>query len=408
MKRLSGKALSYRAFGVALLPTIMTIYSTTAFQPHIGNSRHMQQHQQKTIDPTFVLNLAPNGDFDFEKWSTSTKETVARTDSSASIVSDLSLGRRSLQHTLNVDSSTPLSEIQRRPWIVGHRGCLYDELENTREGFMKSADMGADAVELDVFLLKCGTLIVFHGGGADENPGHLLDYCGVNKGILELTYAEALELTFNPNYSEFGCPASKTLSGWIPTLEQVLIDAKESGLHVKVELKGPGTVEPTLEVVERLDMTSQCSYASFDKDRIAHLRRLRPDKLGYPTGALFNDVPQDYIEQAERAGATEIHLRYDTCTKDTVSDVHQAGFGSMAWFRGPIGMASDCQERFWDVGNEDESMYDLLLRTGVQQMCVNRPDVLVRYRQKILATYSNEDLVVMSDPQPMFNTTMAH
>jgi glycerophosphoryl diester phosphodiesterase len=286
---------------------------------------------------------------------------------------------------------------------------LYDELENTREGFVKSAEMGADAVELDVFLLKCGTLVVFHGGGTDENPGHLLDYCGVDKGILELTYAEALELTFNPSYTEFGCPASKTLSGWIPTLEQVLADAKESGLHVKVELKGHGTVEPTLEVVERLGMSSQCSYASFDKDRITHLRSLRPDKLAYPTGALFNDIPQDYIKQAERAGATEIHLRYDTCTKDIISEIHQAGFGSMAWFRGPIGMASDCQESFWDVGNEDENMYNVMLRTGVQQMCVNRPDVLVLHRQKVLTGQNNQDYVIMSNQQPLvFNTTMAY
>ena len=55
----------------------------------------------------------------------------------------------------------------------------------------------------------------------------------------------------------------------------------------------------------------------------------------------------------------------------------------MAWFRGPIGMANDCMERFLDVGNEDESMYDALLRTGVQQMCVNKPDVLLGLREKL-------------------------
>lgn len=279
----------------------------------------------------------------------------------------------------------------RRPWIVGHRGCLYEELENTRQGFQKTFEMGADAVELDVFLLKCGTLIVFHGGGTDENPGHLLDYCNVNKGILDLTYEEALELTFNPKYAEFGCTSEKTLAGWIPTLEEVLVDAKESGLHVKVELKGPETVVPTLEAVERLEMASQVSYASFDHDRIAHLRKLRPDKTMYPTGALFNDLPHDFLDQAERAGATEIHLRYDTCHKNIISRIHNAGYGSMAWFRGPIGMANDCQDRFWDVGNEDESMYEAMLRTGVQQMCINRPDVLAQLRQKLLTTTKRDE-----------------
>jgi glycerophosphoryl diester phosphodiesterase len=420
-----------------------TSTTTTAFRSNmlVPNNHNPQEEENVIVDATFVLKfLSPNNNNDynnddFEKSATSTKATIdSSTDSSWSVTSDGSLNRKSLQHTLvsfknkkelgkllllgetlisrrrarqrfpfllqNVDSSTtPLSETQRRPYIVGHRGCPYYELENTREGFVKSAEMGVDAVELDVFLLKCGTLIVFHGGDKKDNdPGHLIDYCKVDRGILEVTYTEALQLTFNPDFKEFGCPARTTLRGSIPTLEQVLGDAKESGVHVKIELKGPGTVEPTLEVVERLDMMSQCSYASFDKDRIAHFRSLRPDKLKYPTGLLFNDVPQDYLQLAEQVGATEIHLRYDTCTKDRIDKVSEAGFGSLAWLRGPVGMASDCQERFWDVGNEDESMYDALLRTGVQQICTNRPDVLVQYRQQLLNSNDDETYVVSSQP----------
>lgn len=269
------------------------------------------------------------------------------------------------------------------PWIVGHRGCLYQELENTREGFQKCAKMGIDAVELDVFLLKCGSLIVFHGGGTDENPGDLLDYCGVEGSILDLTYEQASKLSFNPSYDEFGCPDDITLKGSIPTLQEVLMDIKKSGLHVKIELKGEGTVEPTLEVVERLGMTSQCSYSSFALERIAHLRKLRPDRKVYPTGALFDKCPDDFIRQAQEAGATEVHLRYDFCTQENIKAIHQAGLGSMAWFRGPIGMASDCKARFLDVGNEDESMYDVMLRTGVQRMCINKPDILLGFRERL-------------------------
>jgi glycerophosphoryl diester phosphodiesterase len=236
--------------------------------------------------------------------------------------------------------------------------------------------MGTDAVELDVFLLKCGTLVVFHGGD-------MLDYCGRQGDFSDLTYEQALELQFNPNFAEFVCPSDITSKVKIPTLEQVLMDAKKSGLHVKIEFKGEGPEEPSLEVVERLDMIEQCSFSSFDLSRLAHLRRLRPDRNVYKTGALFDDIPQDYLQQAEQAGATEIHLRYDTCTPQIIFAIHEAGFGSMAWFRGPIGMTKDCLEKYWDVGNEDESMYDALLRTGVQQMCINKPDVLIGLRKKL-------------------------
>ena len=43
------------------------------------------------------------------------------------------------------------------PWVVGHRGSIYQELENTRQGYQLCAAIGCDAVELDVFVLKCGT-----------------------------------------------------------------------------------------------------------------------------------------------------------------------------------------------------------------------------------------------------------
>ena len=282
-----------------------------------------------------------------------------------------------------MDISTSFGRYNLNPWIVGHRGCLYQEFENTRCGFQTCAHMGIDAVELDVFVLKCGSLIVFHGGGTDECPGDLADYCQVQGSILDLTYEQALDLTFNPNFAEFGCPIDAIRRGSIPTLEDVLVDAKSNGLYLKIELKGEGTVEPTLEVVEQLDMTDQCSFSSFDLDRIAHLRKLRPDRDVYRTGALFTTVPDDFIQKAKQVGANEVHLRYDTCTYDNISAIHQAGLGSMAWFRGPIGMKNDCIERFWDVGNEDESMYDALLRTGVQQMCVNKPDVLLGLREKL-------------------------
>lgn len=294
--------------------------------------------------------------------------------------------RYKLLHYSNDDGSVYDDHYQQSrafPWIVGHRGCLYQQLENTREGFQECARMGCDAVELDVFVLKCGTVIVFHGDGTDDYPGLLQNYCNVDGSILDYTYQEAVaKLKFNPTYQEFGCPPEVTLRGKIPTLEEVLLDAKQSGIHVKIELKGDGTVKPTLDLVERLQMTSQCSYSSFDLNRLKELREMRHDRLQYPTGALFGDLPTDYLERARNCGATEIHLKYDTCTKDRIREIHAAGFGSMLWMRGPIGMAADCSDLYWDVGNEDKSMYLALVETGVQQMCINRPDVLLELRRQ--------------------------
>lgn len=63
--------------------------------------------------------------------------------------------------------------------VIGHRGSPFKYLENTSLGFINAAQVGADGVELDVFLLKCGTLVVFHGSGGDAEPGLLHSYCSV-------------------------------------------------------------------------------------------------------------------------------------------------------------------------------------------------------------------------------------
>jgi len=264
---------------------------------------------------------------------------------------------------------------------------LYDELENTRAGFQRCAALGCDAVELDVFHLKDGTLVVFHGSGTDQHPGDLHEYCGVTGSILDLTYEQTQQLQFNAQFEEFPCPTDKIRDGRIPTLEQVLLDLKPTTTHVKIELKGPGVVEPVLELVERLDMVDQCEFSSFDLGRLKQLRNLRPqvDDAGrhvYKTGALFDDLPADFIEQAMAVGASEVHLRYDLCTVDRVNAIHDAGMDSMVWFRGPVGMKSDVANKYWDIGNEDERCYQVLLDTGVSQLCVNRPDVLISLLQR--------------------------
>jgi len=245
---------------------------------------------------------------------------------------------------------------------------------------------------MDVFLLKCDTLVVFHGGGTDQNPGCLEQYCNrPGESILDYTAAEARKLlTFNHLYDEFGCGPERIIAkkelglAYVPTLREVMIRLRdETNMFLKLELKGPGTAEPVVALVEELGMVDRCHFSSFNHARIRRVRELRPERGEdgqhvYKTGALFaKDLPDDFVQLALDAGASEIHLRYDTCTPERISDIHKNGMNSMCWFRGPRGMRQDCTEEYLDVGNEDPSMYRLVMATGVRSMCINRPDVLL-------------------------------
>jgi glycerophosphoryl diester phosphodiesterase len=294
---------------------------------------------------------------------------------------------RSLRADLAVHKNTFHNENDGAPVVCGHRGALYKSLENTRHAFITAALCGCEEVELDVFLLKCGTLIVFHGSGSDKNPGWLQEYCNIDGSILDYTYDEVRNFKFNPHYEEFGCGSDHILSledeCYIPTLEEVLLDAKQTGVTVKIELKGQGTSEPTLELVEKLEVVDQCHYSSFDHSRIKRIRELRPERNEdgshrYKTGALFDDAPDDFLEMAIEAGASEVHLRYNTCSSEKVVNIHEAGMDSMAWFCGPGHMKKHAKELYYDVANEDPTLYQMLIDTGVRKMCVNKPDLLAQ------------------------------
>jgi glycerophosphoryl diester phosphodiesterase len=302
--------------------------------------------------------------------------------------------------------------------VVGHRGALYVHLENTLESFLYCAQCGCDAVELDVFVIQDGTVVVFHG--RDNNPaipGSLEGYCvpsngdgisnvplqkedGSYRSIMDLIFAETQQLHFNPEFAEFPCSTQDIISARIPTLEEVLLVLSPFSTmkEIKIELKGPGSVLPVLNLVERMGLQSRCSYSSFDHAQLKELRSLRSDKALYRTGALFDaPVVDDYLDRAAACGATAIHLRYDDCTVERIRDIHLHNFTSMAWFRGPVGMMQDAEQRFHDIGGgrmsiandcfvENQNCYRMMIETGVQQICCNRPDLLLRIIQEKIQT----------------------
>lgn len=221
---------------------------------------------------------------------------------------------------------------------------------------------------------------------------------------MDYTAEEARQsLTFNKHFDEFGCgPQHITHPDdlvtevvgqepiphycYVHTLEEVLTTLRDHPgvsptLSIKIELKGEGTPAPVLKLVEKLNMMHRCHYSSFDHSKIAEVRVLSPNAK---TGALFADyVPDDFVQRAIAVGANEVHFKYDTCTYERVQAAHNAGLGTMAWFRGPIGMREDSTSKYHDVGNEDESMYEVVVRSGVRGMCVNRPDVMSKLADKL-------------------------
>ena len=59
-------------------------------------------------------------------------------------------------------------ETQSKPLIIGHRGAMGYETENTLASIQKAMDLGVDMIEIDVFKIKSGEIVVFHDDTLDR------------------------------------------------------------------------------------------------------------------------------------------------------------------------------------------------------------------------------------------------
>src|SRR6056297_2311342 len=57
---------------------------------------------------------------------------------------------------------------EKKPLVIGHRGAMGHETENTLASVQKAMDMGVDMIEIDVFQIKSGEIVVFHDNTVDR------------------------------------------------------------------------------------------------------------------------------------------------------------------------------------------------------------------------------------------------
>ena len=55
-----------------------------------------------------------------------------------------------------------------KPLVIGHRGAMGHETENTLASIQKALDLGVDMIEFDVFKIKSGEIVVFHDETVDR------------------------------------------------------------------------------------------------------------------------------------------------------------------------------------------------------------------------------------------------
>lgn len=202
-----------------------------------------------------------------------------------------------------------------KPLVIGHRGAMGHETENTLASIQKALDLKVDGVEIDVFKCKSGEIVVFH----DKDLSRLTDGEGL---IEEKTFDELQALTVNGGHK-------------IPLLKDAL-NLINGQCMVNIELKGTNIANSISKIVNmyiEFDMFSEedIIVSSFDWAELeAFHKRNKNINIGVLTDE--NQDPMEALPIAKKLKAKTIHSEGTTLTEDIVKNLKKRGYKIFVWF----------------------------------------------------------------------------
>lgn len=219
--------------------------------------------------------------------------------------------------------------------VTSHRGAGSLEPENTLRAIRRAIALGVDQIEIDAQLTKDGHLILMHDATVDRTTN------GSGK-IANLTLTEIRQ--FDAGSGER-----------VPTLDEALA-LLTGNVILQIELKGPGTAQPTVSAVMNAGKEEHVVLTSFMHQELRDVQRLNPRLR---LGALWGRLPADVIQQMKQLGAEALHVWHEFVDQPLIAEAHAQGL----------------LVRAWNTSNAEDMRR--LIALGVDAIGSDRPDVLL-------------------------------
>lgn len=136
-----------------------------------------------------------------------------------------------------------------------HRGGGLEQPENSKRAFAAAVSQGYRFIETDVQATSDGVVMIFH----DDDLAPLTDGGG---DVSALPYSVIRQAKIHGREP-------------LMTLEEALLTFPET--HFNIDIKNEHALEPTLELLSRMDAFDRVCLASFSDDRLVRIRQ----RLGY-------------------------------------------------------------------------------------------------------------------------------
>ncbi|MBD1260474.1 glycerophosphodiester phosphodiesterase [Maribacter polysiphoniae] len=198
------------------------------------------------------------------------------------------------------------------PLVIGHRGAMGHETENTVASIQKALELGVDMIEIDVFKIKSGEIVVFH----DDTVDRLANATGK---IEEFDISQIKQMVLEGNQT-------------IPLLKDV-IDVLDDDVRLNIELKGAGTADKVNSIVneflEKKDWDlDKFIISSFNWEELKSMRRVNKD---IPIAILTGDDIEGSIALAKELNAEAVNPSFKGLDMDSAKKIKEAGFKIYTW-----------------------------------------------------------------------------
>jgi glycerophosphoryl diester phosphodiesterase len=198
------------------------------------------------------------------------------------------------------------------PLVIGHRGAMGHETENTLASVRKALDLGVDMIEIDVFKIESGEIAVFHDERLERltnGGGHIEEY-----NILDLKM-----LTLEGNHK-------------IPQLQDVLKEIDHQ-VRLNIELKGGNTADRVNFIVNSYIKNNGWAMEDFliSSFKWEELKEMRSLNKEIPIAILTDGDPLGALSIAQELKAEAINPRFKSLNAANVATMQEAGFKVYTW-----------------------------------------------------------------------------
>lgn len=154
------------------------------------------------------------------------------------------------------------------PLVIGHRGAPAVAPENTAASFREALKAEADLIELDYYVAKDGTHVVFHDKTLDRTTDAVEAFGGEKLPVVDRSWVELSRLDAGSWYD------ARFAGEPIPQLNEAL-DLIQSGSVTLIERKH-GPAKPLVEMLAEKKLTDSVVVQAFDWDYLKDVAKLEP------------------------------------------------------------------------------------------------------------------------------------